>query len=194
MSVLFRSLTAVAALSICTLPAFAQDKELTDNPMYKFWSKSKVGSTVTFTETTKVTPPAGGGDAGEEVKSITQKLLTLTADKAVVETVVTEGEIFGSVESAPTKHIYPAKMSKEVLDELIKETGAKGEEKMVKVGDKELKVMYLTGTMKKGDEEVMFQIWLSDEVPGMIAKRIRTTKNKDTVVAVTTIEVTSFSK
>jgi len=194
MSTLLRSVLASVALFATTAPVLAEDKEMTDNPYYKFWSKSKVGATVTLKETTKTAAAEKGEKGDEDVKQITHKLLELTAEKAVVETVVTEGEVFGLVESAPTKHIYPAKMSKEVLVDLLKETGAKGEQVTVKIGDKELKVTHLTGTVKGKDDEVAFSIWLSDEVPGSIAKRVRTTKVKGEVVAETTIEVVKFSK
>ena len=194
MSTLFRSVLVAVALFSWPVPAFTQDKEQTENPYYKYWSKSKVGSTVTLKETTKLAASAPGEEKSEDVKQITHKLLTLTADKAVVETVVTEGEVFGLVEAAPTKHIYPAKMSKEVLQDLVKETGAKGEPATIKVGDKEVKVAHLTGTMKGKDDEVSFSIWLSDEVPGAIVKRIRTTKVKGEVIAETAIEVTSFEQ
>ena len=194
MHAVLRSLVAVAVL-LASSAALAQDKEMADNPFYKFWSKSKPGDSVSLKETTKLSGPAAGGDTGgDEVKLITHKLLEVTPEKVVVETVVTEGETFGYVESAPTKHIYPAKMSKQVLEELIRETGGKGEEKTVKGGDKEIKVMYLTGTTKKGDEEVAHQIWLADEVPGKSAKRVRVTKLKGEVVAETTIELVKFTK
>jgi hypothetical protein len=195
MSTLLRTLTVVAGLFVCSAGAISQDKEQVENPFYKFWSTSKVGSTVALKETTKVTPPAGSGDTGVEVKLIEHKLVELTAEKAVVETVVTEGEIFGFVQSAPTKHIYPAKMSKEVLDELLKETGAKAEDTTLKVSGKDMKVKYLTGTMKQGpDDEVDFKFWLSDEVPGAIVKRIRVSKVKGVAVAETTIEMVKFEK
>ena len=55
--------------------------------------------------------------------------------------------------------------------------------------------MALTGTMKKkGGEEVEFKIWLSDEVPGGIVKRVRTDKVNGEVVAETTVELVSFKK
>ncbi len=41
------------------------------------------------------------------MKIIEHKLLERTAEKAVVETVVTEGEIFGYVQTAPTKRDLP---------------------------------------------------------------------------------------
>src|SRR5262245_7703210 len=140
MSTVLRPLVAVL-LFACSplLVAQDKDKELADNPFYKFWSTSGVGSTVTLKESTKLTGPAAG-DTGTESKVIEYKLLERTADKAVVEAVVTEGDTFGFVQSAPTKHIYPAKMSKEVLEDLLKETGAKSEDATIKIGDKEFKV------------------------------------------------------
>lgn len=198
MSTLLRSLAAGVVLAACALTGTTQDKdkELVENPFYKFWSTSGIGSSVSLKETTKLSGPAAGGETGgTEVKLIEYKLVERTAEKAVVEAVVTEGETFGYVQSAPTKHIYPAKMSKEVLDELLKETGAKAEDATLKVGDKDMKVKLLTGTMKQGaDDEVDFKIWLSEEVPGQIVKRSRITKNKGTVVAETTIELVKFEK
>jgi hypothetical protein len=193
MSASFRLPVAFALVLACSATAIAQDKEMADNPFYKFWSTAKVGASVKLKETTKLSGPAAGGETGgEEVKLVEYKLLERTAEKAVVEAVVTEGEVFGYVQSAPTKHIYPAKMSKQVLEDLLKETGAKSEDAMLKVGDKEMKVKYLTGTMKQGESDVEFKFWLSDEVPGAIVKRMRTTRVKGEVVAETTIEVMSY--
>jgi hypothetical protein len=188
-----RPLAFLAALTVCAGAARADDKELADNPYYKYWSKSKVGASIELKETSK-SPAKGDVPADEEVKVIRHKLVSLTPEKAVIETTVTEGEVFGFVESAPTKHIYPAKMSKEVLEELLHETGAKATDATIKVGDKELKVKLLTGTMKKGDEEIAFKLWLSEEVPGGIVRRVRTTKVKGELVAETTTEMMSFKK
>jgi hypothetical protein len=112
-----------------------------------------------------------------------------------VETRVTQREDFGFVESAPTRHIYPAKMSKDALEELLAETGAKGVAATLKVGDRELKVMALSGNLKKkGGEEVEFKVWLADDVPGAIVKRLRTTKLNGEVVAETTVELVSYKQ
>jgi hypothetical protein len=195
MSAFSRALAAVVVLSACPALGAQDKKETADNPFYKFWSKSKIGASVTLKETTKLSGPAAGGETGgTDVKLVEHKLIERTAEKAVVETVVTEGEIFGFVQSAPTKHIYPAKMDKEVLDELLKETGAKAAEATIKVAGKDMKVKYLSGTMKQGaDDEVEFKFWLSDEVPGAIVKRVRVSKVKGAVVAETTIELVKFS-
>lgn len=191
MPTLFRTLAAVLVLSACANAA--DEKEMVENPYYKYWSKSKVGAVVDLKETNK-TPAKGDNAADEDVKQITHKLIELTAEKAVVETVVTEGEIFGLVQSAPTKHIYPAKMSKEVLEELLHEYNAKATDATIKVGDKEYKTKLLEGTNKKGDDETAVKIWLSEEVPGGIVKRVRTMKHKGELIAETTIEVLSYKK
>jgi hypothetical protein len=165
------------------------------NPHYTFWSKSKPGATAVFKETTRLSgTAAASAPAGTDVKTVTYKLLEVNDKRAVVETRVIQQENFGYVESAPTRHIYPAKMSKAVLGELLEETGAKGVAATIKVGDKELKVMALTGKLKKGSEEVDFKIWLSDRVPGGIVKRLRTTRLNGEVVAETTVELVSYKK
>src|SRR5262249_50455859 len=103
-------------------------------------------------------------------------------------------ETFGYIESAPTRHIYPAKVSKAALEDFLEDTGAKGVAATLKVGDKELKVMALHGTLKKGKEEVDVKIWLSERVPGGVVKRHRTTKLNGEVVAETTVQLVSYKK
>jgi len=193
MVVLLRRMLPLVVLAVAASRVSAEDVA---NPYYKFWSKSKPGTTVVLKETTKLSgAAAASAPEGTDVKIVTYKLAELNDEKAVVETRVTQQEDFGYVESAPTRHIYPAKMSKDVLADLLAETGAKGEDATLKVGDKELKVKLLSGTIKKkGGEEVEFKIWLTDEVPGGIAKRLRTTKVNGEEVAVTTVELVSFKK
>jgi hypothetical protein len=187
-----RALAPVVLIAAATLVG-AQDQVA--NPHYTFWSKWKPGATVVFKETTKLSGDAAeSAPDGTDVKTVTYKLVDVTGEKAVVETRVIQQENFGYVESAPTKHIYPAKMRKAVLEELLEETGAKGVAAMVKVGENELKVMAIAGTHKKGNEEVNFKIWLCDEVPGGIVKRQRTTKVKGEVVAETTVDLVSYKK
>jgi hypothetical protein len=182
------------AVLIAAVPLVSAQEQVV-NPYYKYWSTSKPGATVVFKETTKLSgAAAASAPEATDVKTVTYKLADVNEKRAVVETRVLQRESFGYVESAPTRHIYPAKMSKAVLEELLAETGAKGVAATLKVGDKELKVMALKGTMKKGSEEVDFKIWLSDQVPGGIVKRQRTTKVNGEVVAETTVELVSYKK
>jgi hypothetical protein len=192
MAAFLRRVLPLVVLVLAVPLASAEDQVA--NPYYKFWSKSKPGATAVLKETTKLSGAvAASAPEGTDVKTVTYKLVELTDEKAVVETRVTQREDFGYVESAPTRQIYPAKMSKQVLADLLTETGAKGVAATLTVGDKELKVLVIAGTMKKkGDEEVEFKIWLCDEVPGGIVKRLRTTKVGGDVVAVTTVELVSY--
>jgi hypothetical protein len=192
MAVLLRRMLALGILVIAA-GTVAGAEEQVANPYYKFWSKSKPGATVVLKETTRLSGAAAAAAPEEsDVKTVTYKLTEVNDKRVVVEARVTQQEDFGYVESGPTRHIYPAKMSKAALEDLIAETGAKGEEATLKVGDKELKTMLLSGTLKKkGGEEVDFKIWLSEEVPGGIAKRVRTAKLNGEVVAVTTVELVS---
>ena len=194
MAALLRRVLPLAVL-IAAAPLVRADDQVA-NPFYTFWSKSKVGDVVVLKETTKLSgATAASAPEDTDVKTITYKLAELNDEKAVVEARVTQQENFGFVVAAPTRHIFPAKMSKEILGDLIEETGAKGVAATLKVGDKELKVMALTGTMKKkGGEEVEFKIWLSDEVPGGIVKRVRTDKLNGEVAAETTVELVSYKK
>jgi hypothetical protein len=188
-----RRLLPLVALVATVSLVHAQDQVA--NPYYTYWSKSKVGATVVFKETTKLSgPAAASAPEGLDIKTVTYKLAEVTADKVVVETRVLQQENFGFVESAPTRHIYPAKMSKAVLADLLEETGAKGEAVTLKVGDKEMKVKLLSGKIKNGKEEVDFKIWVSDDIPGGIAKRMRTTRLSGEVVAETTVELVTFKK
>jgi hypothetical protein len=184
---------ALPLVALAAAVPLVSAQEQVANPFYKFWSKSKPGATAVFKETTKLSGvAASSAPEGTDVKIVTYKLTELNDKRAVVETRVTQQENFGYIESAPTRHIYPATMSKAVLGDLLEETGAKGVAAMLKVGDKEVQVMALSGTMKKGSEEVDFKIWLSDQVPGGIVKRHRTTKIKGEVVAETTVELVSY--
>jgi hypothetical protein len=189
MAFLRPALPLIVLITVAPL-VYAED---VDNPYYTFWSKSKVGATVVLKETTKLSgPAAASAPDATDIKFVTYKLVELNKDEAVVEARVKQEEDFGFVEAAPTRHIYPAKMSKAVLADLLAETGAKSEPGMLKVLDKELKVKVISGTIKKGDENVDFKLWISDDVPGGIAKRQRTTKVKGETVADTVVEVVSY--
>jgi hypothetical protein len=189
MTFLRPALPLIVLITVAPL-VYAED---VDNPYYTYWSKSKVGATVVLKETTKLSgPAAASAPDATDIKIITYKLVELNKEEAVVEARVKQEEDFGFVEAAPTRHIYPAKMSKAVLADLLAETGAKSEPGMLKVLDKELKVKVISGTIKKGDENVDFKLWISDDVPGGIAKRQRTSKVKGETVAETVVEVVSY--
>jgi hypothetical protein len=101
------------------------------------------------------------------------------------------------VQAAPTKYIYPAKLHKSHLEHVYVDTPAGGKpgEETLKVDGKDLKVRTASGTIKGADGEVVeYKVWLSDDVPGTIVKKVQTTKQKGDVVAETTTTLQSFKK
>jgi hypothetical protein len=170
---------------------------MTDNPYYKHWAGFKKGTTVVHSEKTTF-----GDDATDELpggvdeKIVKSKLTSVSPKRVVVETVVIEKGFLNTTESAPTKIIYPAKVSKAHLDAVLLAAGAKhGEDTLkVKVGkeDKDIKCRTIEGNRKKKGEEVQQKFWLSKTVPGGIVKRTRTTSQGGKVIAETTTMLQSY--
>jgi hypothetical protein len=175
--------------------AEADGDEMVDNPKYKMWAGFKVGSNAVHVETNKLaTEDKSAFPDGVDEKVITYTLLSVSDKQVVVRVVVVEKEHLGTIESAPTKATYPAKVKKSHLMAVMHEFGLKPkeEEEMVKVGDKEVKCKVLAGTTKKGDEATDFKVCFSETVPGGIVKRMRTAKHGDKAIAETTIVLRSF--
>jgi hypothetical protein len=191
-------LLAVALLSLTVASGFAQDDKdsMVENPKYKFWANSKPGATSTYNETTKLFGAEKSSvPGGVDQKTITYRLVSVDKDKAVVLATVVEEDFLGTVESAPTKHTYPAKVKKANLDAFFQEWNVKeGEDETIKVGDKEIKCKVRAGSQKIEGGTVEFKICYSDTVPGGFVKRTRTTKEGDKKVAETTILLTSWGE
>ncbi len=194
-----RGLLALGLLSFA-LPLMAAEgdkDEMVANPKYKFWAGFKAGATAVHVEKTK---HSGEDKAafpdGVEEKVISYTLLSVNDKQAVVRVVVVEREHFGSVESAPTKITYPARIKKSHLEAVFAEFGAKikDEEAVVKVGGKDINCKIVIGSTKKGDDTVEFRLMFSETVPGGIVSRMRTAKQGDKTIAETTITLRSFGE
>jgi hypothetical protein len=171
----------------------AEGDEMVTNPFYKHWADFKPGATVTQLEKTIINGP--GKELlpdGIDQKEVTYKLLSVTPEHVVVELTVVEKEFLDSIESAPTKKIYPAKIKKSYLIGGLHGVEPKVGEANLTVLGKELACKTYSGTEKKGDTEVEHEIWVSDKVPGGIVKHTRVTKQDGKVYADTTITVKSF--
>ncbi len=177
-------------------PALAGDKdEMVDNPFFKFWAKFKKGATAVHLEQTKLGGPAGAQSTSPDEKRIAYKLVDLNDKRATVETVATEKDYFGYVQAAPTRHIYPAKVSKSDLKRFLLDTGTKFGNDTVKIKGKEIECKTVSGTIKApGGETTEYKLWLSDNVPGSIVKQVRTTRQKGELIAETTTTLQSFKK
>ncbi|HEY7091302.1 MAG TPA: hypothetical protein VH518_24615 [Tepidisphaeraceae bacterium] len=192
----FRSLS-LAGLLITVLAAVAvgADEEMVDNPYYQYWRNHKPGASVVHQETTKITSAdttVPNQEATDE-KKVAWKLLDVDDTKAVVEMVVTEKEPLGYVQSAPNRYIYPAKVAKSELGHEMQMSGAKTGEDVVKFQDKDLKVKTLEGSCKAADgSDINYKVWLSDQIPGSVVKKVQTTRQNGNVVAETTVTALSY--
>src|SRR5262245_949670 len=197
MSHRLRGLVEVGILSLILAPtAWAQEEEMVANPYYKFWASSKPGATAVQLEKTKLSGPEGKLiPDGVDEKRIAYKLVEVNPERVVVEMVVTEQDFLGYVQAAPTRYIYPAKLKKAHLERIILAEGGKPGEETLKVDGKDMKCRTVSGTVKGSDgEQIDFKLWLNDDVPGTIAKQVRTTRQKGDVVAETTISLQSYKK
>jgi hypothetical protein len=174
-------------------PACAQE-QMVDNPYYKFWANTKPESVAVHLEKTKLAGPEGKlVPGGVDEKRVSYKLVSVDKDKAIVEMVATEEDFLGYIQSAPTRHIYPAKLPKSKLERLYLADGGKPGEDVVQLNGKSLTCKTVSGTVKGPDgEEVDFRVWLSDEVPGTIVKQVRTARQKGQLIAETTITLESY--
>jgi hypothetical protein len=192
---MLRTIQALLASGILVvslpLPATAVDKddEMVDNPMYTAWANFKPGATATLSEHTSY---SGDTNPVPDRKTITYTLVSVSPDKVVVSAAVVEQEALGTVESAPTKHTYPAKLQKSYLAKAVPELEAKKGEETITWKDKEVPCKTLSGSYKKEGEEVEFKFWMNDSVPGGFVKRTRTLKQKDDTIT-TTATLQSYS-
>jgi len=191
-------LAGSSGLSLTERPARAGEKDegLCANPYYTFWAGSRKGATAVHRLKTKLATPEGkpGREVIEE-RRITYTLRAVDDKKVVVEVVVTEPDYFGYLQAAPTRHIYPKQVKKAELERFLLATGAKAGKETIAVQGKELKCKTVAAVIKKpGGEETNYKIWLSDEVPGSIVKKVRTTRQGGKMIAETTITLESYRK
>jgi hypothetical protein len=187
----------VLGLAVSLAAGFGGREETADNPHYKHWASFKKGTTAVLVEKTTF-----GDDATDELpggvdeKVIRYRLLSVSPERVVVESIVLDREFLSTTESAPTRISYPAKVSKAHLDVALLMVGAKqGEETLrVKLGkeEKEIKCKTIEGIRKKKGEEVKQKFWLSTTVPGGIVKRTRATMRDGKLVAETTTMLRAY--
>jgi hypothetical protein len=129
---------------------------------------------------------------GIDEKEISCKLLSVTPEQAVVQFVVTDREFASSVESAPTKKIYPAKIKKSHLVQLLHGVEPKEGKDTIEVLGKKMACNTISGTIKQGGLDAEHKLWISDQVPGGVVKHTRVTKQDGKLVADTNIVVKAF--
>jgi hypothetical protein len=176
--------------------AGGEGDDMVENPRYKFWAKHKPGASSTYTQITKFQGPEKANlPGGADTKTITYKLISVNKDKAVVLTTVVEDDFLQTVESAPTKVTYPAKVKKADLHVFMREWEAKDtKEEMHKVGGKDIDCKVKSGAHKIEGGTVEAKIAYSPMVPGGVVMHTRTTKEGDKTVAETTTTLRKYSE
>lgn len=161
-------LTLYAVACICLMAGVSRAAdELVDNPAYKSWSKLKVGSIVTLESNTDV--------GGQKFKTeMTQKLVEITADKAVVEIII-KFDIPGAKPPPAQKQTFAAKVKKEEATVGKLPEGMKGEVKdkgteKVKVAGKEYDCKVYEFTGEQQGVKSTGKTWTTEEIPGTLLK------------------------
>jgi hypothetical protein len=169
--------------------------EMVANPFYTHWAGFKVGSTATQREKVKYHEgdPEGKFHPGGVVKrDVFYKLLEVTPEKVVVQTVVVDYELLSVIQSAPTRIAYPAKIKKADLEAAKESLGAKPGKGEVKVGGKTYKCKVMEWTTKSGEETTAHKVWYTADVPGGIVKRTNVTRRDDKVISEGSIALRNY--
>ena len=186
------ALAALTCLALATARGADAD-EMVTNPRYKGWAEFKPGATLTHKEKTRF--PAGSPQGkyypeGVDERDVTYKLVSVSPDKVVVETVVLDYELLSQVEAAPTRIIYPAKVKRANVEGARERLKVKEGKEDVEVLGKTHKCEWYETTRTTADGEVVTRKrWIAAQVPGGIVKEVTVTKKGDQVVAETTTSV-----
>jgi hypothetical protein len=191
------ALAALGCLALATARAGDAD-EMVANPRYKGWADFKPGATITHKEKTRFPEGSPQGKyfpEGFEERDVTYKLVSVSPEKVVVETVVTDYELLSQVQSAPTRTIYPAKVKKASWEAAREHLRVKeGKEDIEVLGKKHNSEWYETTRMTADGETVTRRRWIAAELPGGIVKEVTVTKKGDQVIAETTSTTVAHDK
>jgi hypothetical protein len=186
----------IASLVVISAAAMSRaGDDMVEHPWYKHWANCKPGSTVTLIE--KTTFSGSEKDQvpdGIDERLVTRKLLSVSPDGVVVQTVIAERDFLGTIEAAPTKATYAAKIKKSHLNAALHHVSAKAGADTITFEGKKLMCQTRTGTEKKDGTTIEHKIWYSDAVPGGVVKRTQTTSQDGKVVAETSIMLKSFKQ
>ncbi len=148
--------------------AQAQLVEMVDNPQYKSWASYKEGTNVVL----EMAMNAQGRDI---TMKITQTLIEVTPEKAVLEIKNTPDAASGIPAGPPQRVDVKAKVSKEEAELGSLPPGAKGSSK--EVGSESVEAAGKSYTCKVTEFSGDFQgvksqgkVWRSDSVPGLVVK------------------------
>lgn len=168
--------------------------EMVANPLFTYWKNFKPGSSATHVETTTLT----GQDKklapdGTDVKEVTYKLVKVTDESVVVDTIVVEHLFLRTVEQPATRTTFPAKVKKSHLAAAKESVGAEVGAATIELNGKSYECKTLMGTTQAGKETVEKKLWFSETIPGGIVKEETTTTLGKKLDSAVTIELKSYS-
>lgn len=154
-------LLAIAVVGMLGATAFA---EQIDNPQYTAWAKFKAGTTVT---TKSETSMKMAGNENKTSTTMTTKLSEITPTEATVETTM---ESNGTSTPLPARKI-PAKIDKPADNTAAapKADVKEGTDK-VEVAGKSYNAKTTETTSEANGNKTVSKTWMSDEIPGGMAK------------------------
>jgi hypothetical protein len=191
-------LTLMAVLlGVVGTAALGEDKtDLVANPLYKAWANARPGTVVKRKETVKYapgTPESRNYPDGVDWKEVTYTVKQVTKDKVVVQVVVLEPELLSTVESAPTRITFPAKVTEAEYAAAKEKLKPEESEEEVTFKGKTFKGKKIKIT-RMGDGTVTEEtILASDEIPGGMVSKTSVTKKGKEVVHEATIKLLDFT-
>ena len=193
MSRQLRALLTVGILLLLLVVPASAEKDMVDNPFYKFWAGTKTGASAVHLEQTKL--------SGPQSKALPEGL---------DEKRINPGSPARSRPSARPPCPYSTRRACSEFRRLRRATSirpggrrrtlaassrrsTRGRKRPCRVDGKDLQCRTVTGSVKEPNgEDIDFKLWLSDEVPGTIVKQVRTARQKGDVIAETTTTLQSF--
>ena len=170
---------ALATVLATSAPVAAESVE---GPIYKSWSRSKVGTVVTIKSVTVM--------KGQTIESTMRyTLIALTPEIATIELAVESKA--GKIQSQKLEHRRDFPLLPGVKKEDIgKPAGtSKNGEETIEVAGKAYKAMWYEGKGRTEAGEVISRTWVAPDFPGMMLKSVIKVPAGDKV---TTLEVVEF--
>jgi hypothetical protein len=161
------SLLAICAVLLLCSVSFGA-AETIDNPSYAHWSGLGPGSYAILLSTTE----SNGATTESEV---TNTLLEVTAERAVIEVHVKVRMGGRSIEMPAQKIEIPAKIEKPSAEADGKRVEIDKGKAELKVGEKKLATLWTKTKMQEEGMTVTSTAWTSDAVPGQTVKTITET-------------------
>lgn len=152
------------ALFLSVWVTAAAGAEMVDNPVYQSWAKHQPGTSVTQKVDMNMTSMTMSQDA-------TQKLISVTPEKVVVETSISM-DVGGQKKETSAKQDIPAKVEKgrEYLPPNVKGTYKELGNDKIEVGGKSYDCVAAEFTGETPQGKVQGKTWRTPEIPGMMAK------------------------